>query len=264
MDVQTGPEEEKTKERAVDRIDPVGFDILYEKGPCLVVSKPGGVLTQAPPQIDSLEVRVKRYLKLQDAIEGVVYLGVPHRLDRPVSGAILFAKRVRAARLLSEQFQARIVRKKYWALVEGRVDPEQGVWSDYVRKTPGEARAEIVDHQIPGARLAVLSYHVLQCDDRRSWLEIELETGRMHQVRLQAASRSRPVLGDRQYGSSTPFGPQTEDERQRWIALHARSLTFQHPKTRYAVSVVAPLPAAWLAMGLHEISAAHGRGFAVE
>jgi 23S rRNA-/tRNA-specific pseudouridylate synthase len=77
----------------------------------------------------------------------------------------------------------------------------------------------------------------------------------MHQLRVQAASRSRPILGDRQYGSTVPFGPQTEDERERWIALHARSLTFRHPKTRRIVSVVAPLPEAWRGLGLDESDA---------
>jgi RluA family pseudouridine synthase len=233
----------------------MGFDILYEDAPCLVVAKPGGVLTQAPPNIDSLEVRVKRRLQVRDQIQGEVYLGVPHRLDRPVSGAILFAKRARAARRLSRQFEGRTVRKEYRALVEGRVDPPQGEWTDYVRKVPGEARAEIVDREVPGARIAILHYRVLQSDEGRSWLEIESETGRMHQLRVQAASRSRPILGDRQYGSTVPFGPQTEDERERWIALHARSLTFRHPKTRRIVSVVAPLPEAWRGLGLDESDA---------
>ena len=116
----------------------------------------------------------------------------------------------------------------------------------------GRSRAEIVDRQSPDARIAILHYQILECDGRVSWLEIELETGRMHQVRLQAASRSRPILGDLQYGSRTPFGPQTDDERLRWIALHARSLSFRHPKTRRAISVAAPLPAAWRAAGLCE------------
>ena len=84
---------------------PNGFDILYEEGPCLVVAKPGGVLTQAPPGIDSLEVRIKRFLKVRDSKPGNVYLGVPHRLDRPVSGVMVFAKHVRAARRIAEQFQ---------------------------------------------------------------------------------------------------------------------------------------------------------------
>ena len=101
-------------------IRPEGFDILYEEGPCLVVVKPGGVATQAPPGIDSLEVRVKEFLRVRDSKAGNVYLGVPHRLDRPVSGVMVLARHVRAARRLSDQFEARTVRKTYWAVVEGR------------------------------------------------------------------------------------------------------------------------------------------------
>src|SRR3989339_1503073 len=119
-----------------------GFDILYEQGPCLAVCKPPGLLTQAPPGIDSLEVRVKAFLKDRDARPGKVYLGVPHRLDRPASGAIVFAKHSRAARRLAEQFEGRSVRKIYWACVEEEVRPADGTWQDYVRKEADEPRAE--------------------------------------------------------------------------------------------------------------------------
>src|SRR5438552_16225005 len=124
---------------------PTGFDILYEQGPCLVVNKPGGLLTQAPPEIDSLEVRVKRFLKARENKPGNVYLGVPHRLDRPVSGAMVLALHVRAARRLSEQFEERRIRKTYWALTEGSIEPAEGTWTDYLRKINGEPRTVVVD-----------------------------------------------------------------------------------------------------------------------
>lgn len=230
------------------------FEILLEDGPVLVVSKPGGLLTQAPPGIDSLEARIKRFLKERDEKPGKVYLGVPHRLDRPASGAMVFAKHSRAARRLAEQFEGRLVQKSYWALVEGHVKDKQGTWSDSIRKVPDVARAEIVPETHPEGRRAVLHFRVLKRfevalhDDRPhpvTWLEIELETGRMHQVRVQAAARGHPVLGDEQYGSTMPFGPQEEDRRRRWIALHARTLAFRHPMTRKSVQVTAPLPQPW-------------------
>jgi RluA family pseudouridine synthase len=224
---------------------PEEFEILYELGPCLVVAKPGGLLTQAPPGIDSLEQRIKRFLKTRDQKLGRVYLGVPHRLDRPVSGAMVFAKHARAARRISEQFESRTVQKKYWAVVEGVVRPEQGTWTDFIRKIPDEARAEIVDRAHPEGRIAVLHYRILAFLRGASWLEIELETGRMHQVRVQAASRAHPVIGDAQYGSATSFGPQTVDPRDRWIALHSRSLRFRHPMTKEIVFQTAPLPQPW-------------------
>jgi len=234
------------------RPTPQGFAILYERGPCLVVAKPGGVLTQAPPGIDSLEVRIKRYLKARDHKPGKVYLGIPHRLDRPVSGAMVFARHVRAARRLAEQFERRTVEKTYWAVVEGRVCPDRGTWTDWIRKIPDVAQAEIVPHGHPEGRLAVLHYRVLAHLAGASWLEITLETGRMHQVRVQAGWRGHPVLGDAQYGSTRPFGPRAEDPRDRWIALHGRSLRFHHPMTGEVVFQVAPLPEPWDAFELSD------------
>lgn len=227
-----------------------GFDILYEQGPCLAVHKPGGLLTQAPPGIDSLEKRVKAFIKVRDEKPGKVYLGVPHRLDRPVSGAMVLARHVRAARRLSEQFQGRLVRKLYWAFVGGCPDPRQGTWIDYLRKVPDEARAEVVDSDHAGGRKAVLHYRVIARTDRGSCLAIELETGRTHQIRLQAASRGHPVLGDAQYGSNDVFGPTCEDARDHWIALHARRLGFRHPMSREPVCVTASLPSWWDAIQL--------------
>lgn len=222
-----------------------GFELLYEKGPCLVVAKPGGVLTQAPPGIDSLEVRVKRFLDARDAKTGRAYLSVAHRLDRPVSGAVIFSRKALAAKRMAKQFEARTIHKKYWAVVAGRVAPMAGAWSDYLRKIPDVAKAELVAPEHPEARLARLRYRVLAAIGGASLLEIELETGRMHQIRLQAAAREHPVWGDELYGTDRLFGPPSEDPRARWIALHAIRLEFQHPMTREVVCQVAPLPEAW-------------------
>jgi 23S rRNA pseudouridine1911/1915/1917 synthase len=221
-----------------------GFDILYEHGPCLVVCKPPGVLTQAPPGIDSLEVRIKRFLQARDGVREA-YLGVPHRLDRPASGALVVGKDLRTTRKLGEQFEKRKVHKVYWACVAGCVSPQSGTWEDFMIKVSGEPRGEIVGQGHPQSRRAVLHYRVLRAATWGTWLEIELETGRTHQVRVQAASRGHPVLGDIQYGSTARFGPQHEDERERAIALHARSLTFRDPATRETVTVTAPIADYW-------------------
>lgn len=230
-----------------------GFSILYDEGPCLAVAKPTGLLTQAPPGIDSLERRVKEFLKGARPLERV-YLGVPHRLDRPVSGVIVLAKHARAARRLAEQFEGRLVRKVYWACVEGAIDPPQGTWEDFVRKVPDVAQAEVVPEGHPDGRPARLHYRVQAIAPWGTWLEIELDTGRMHQVRLQAASRGHPVLGDALYGSQVPFGAQHEDWRLRAIALHARSLSFRHPTTDAPVKLEAPLPQPWADLGLAEFA----------
>jgi 23S rRNA pseudouridine1911/1915/1917 synthase len=214
-----------------------------------MVNKPGGVLTQAPPGIDCMEVRIKRFLKQRDEKPGNVYLGTPHRLDRPVSGVMVFAKHVRAARRISEQFEGRTVEKTYWAIVEGNVEQDSGTWTDYVRKVPDEARSEIVAEDHDEGKVAILHFRVLDRFPFGTCLEIELETGRTHQIRVQAGSRKHPILGDQLYRASKPFGPQANDDRLRWIALHARSLKIRHPMTREVVCQTAPLPEAWRELG---------------
>src|SRR3990172_10695762 len=119
----------------------LGFSVLYESHACLVVSKPPGLSTQAPPGIDSLEVRIKRFLRHRDNEPGDLYLGVPHRLDRPASGAMVFAKTRRATRKLAQQFQRRLVRKVYWACVAGQVAPAAGTWRGHPPHVPRGARA---------------------------------------------------------------------------------------------------------------------------
>ena len=226
------------------------LEVLYDSGPCLVVNKPPGLLTQAPAGIDSLEVRVKEFHRQREQKEGNIYLGVPHRLDRPVSGAIAFARHVRAAQRLSAQFENRTVTKMYWALVEGVVEPDEGTWTDYLHKRHGMAQAIVVAPDDPRGKLAVMRFRVLARNEIGTWLEIELETGRTHQIRVQAASRAHPVLGDVQYGATGPFGEQFADERLRAIALHARQLGFNHPMTGEAVDITAPLPSAWRTLEL--------------
>src|SRR5262245_29151314 len=245
------------------------LEILYDNGPCLVVNKPPGILTQAPAGIDSLEVQVKDFYRQREAKEGNIYLGLPHRLDRPVSGAIVFARHVRAAQRLSTQFEDRTVTKVYWAVVEGDVQPDEGTWTDYLHKRHGMAQSIVVPEGDLRGKLAVMRYRVMgrfriadpswvgfdnvTSEDRPgkdgpamcAWLEVELGTGRTHQIRVQAASRGHAVLGDAQYGSMIPFGEQFADERLRSIALHARQLGFNHPMSGEPVNVTAPTPVAW-------------------
>jgi 23S rRNA pseudouridine1911/1915/1917 synthase len=220
--------------------------VLYEDNHCLAVAKPAPLLTQGvPPGIPTLEAMAKAYLKERYAKPGNVYLGIPHRLDRPVSGVVLFARSTKAARRLAEQFQKHQVRKVYWAAVEGDVQPAEGRWEDWLRKLPEEARTERVAAATPGARHAVLRYRRLRGGPDWTLLEIEPETGRMHQIRVQAAGRGWPILGDVLYGARRPFGPPAELPRDRVIALHARSLTFLHPIRYEPITVTAPLPATW-------------------
>lgn len=221
------------------------FHILYELGPTLVVDKQPGILTQAPLGVDSMEARVKDFMNRRDNRTGKRYLGVPHRLDRPASGVLVFAKHARAARKFSDQFEERSVEKIYWALAGGEVPEDAGTWVDYMRKIPGRAEAEIVSPIKPDAREAVLRFRVLKRLEGATWLEIRLETGRTHQIRLQCASRGFPLLGDALYGSTVAFGEPFEDERERAIALHAREITFVDPTTKEKTTLRAPLFAPW-------------------
>jgi 23S rRNA pseudouridine1911/1915/1917 synthase len=221
------------------------LEILYDDGPVLVINKPAGVLTQAPAGIDSLEVRVKEFYRQREGKEGNIYLGLPHRLDRPVSGAIVFARHVRAAERISTQFENRTVVKVYWAFVEGQLEADEGTWTDHLHKRHGMAQSIVVPADDPRGKLSIMHWSVPARTDAGTWLEIQLETGRTHQIRVQTASRGHAVVGDTQYGATQPFGEQFEDERLRAIALHARQLGFNHPMTREPVDVIAPLPAAW-------------------
>lgn len=174
-----------------------------------------------------------------------VYLGVPHRLDRPVSGCMIFAKTRLAARRLAEQFQKRRVRKIYWALVEGCIAELSGKWIDYVRKITDEPRGEVVKQDQPDAQRAELHYECLASNIDFSWLQIELLTGRMHQIRLQASTRGHPLKGDLLYGARTTFGAVYEDPRFNAIALHARKLELVHPVTEKPLVIVAPVDDVW-------------------
>src|SRR5262249_34718811 len=150
----------------------------------------------------------------------------------------------------AEQFQNRQVRKIYWACVEGEVEPAEGVWEDWLLKVSEAARTERVTEATPGARRAVLRFRRLQRGPEGTLLEVRPETGRMHQIRVQAAARGWPVRGDVLYGARLAFGPPAELPRDRIIALHARSLTFLHPIRYEPITLVAPLPETWHALNL--------------
>ena len=222
-----------------------GFEILLEDEQMIALSKQAGLATQAPVIYDSLEARLRRYLALPGQPTEEVYLGIPHRLDRPVTGVILFAKTRRAARQLSKQFERRQIKKTYWACVERVVEPLKGTWNDYLYKVHGHPQTMVVEATHASGQEAILHYQTRGFHSAGAWLEIELETGRTHQIRVQASSRGHAILGDSFYGSRILFGEQTEDERLRQIALHARSISFVHPTTHEPLTLEAPLSLAW-------------------
>jgi 23S rRNA pseudouridine1911/1915/1917 synthase len=241
--------------------------VLYESAGVIAVLKPAGLPTQAPAGIESVESWLRRRLH-GDAGSG--YLGVPHRLDRAVSGVLLLASTPRAARKLSRQFERRQVEKTYAAIVActagaathvaalDQATAETGgdvEWRDVVEKVPDEPRARLADRPGPAAREAVTTVRIAGRPPTpagglpRLFLELAPLTGRMHQLRLQAALRGMPVVGDELYGGGHEAvgGPPAAaaDPRSRPIALHAWRIGFADPDTGLPVSVEAPLPADW-------------------
>ncbi len=221
------------------------FEVIFEDHHLLVVNKPAALLTQAPAHIPSLEALVKSYIKQKYQKPAGVYLGVPHRLDRPVSGVICFTKNSKASRRVHEQFEKRTVKKVYWALVEGELSTQTGLWEDWIKKIPENARVVKVDEVEEGAKQAVLNFQVLNHEAGTSLIELQPVTGRMHQLRAQCAWRGHPILGDGDYGSVQQFGPPAQHERDRVIALHARGLEIDHPFSQNRMRFRAELPVYW-------------------
>jgi 23S rRNA pseudouridine1911/1915/1917 synthase len=226
------------------------IDVLFEDHHLVAVNKPAPLLTQAPEGVPSLEAMVKAYIKDKYAKPAGVYLGIPHRLDRPVSGVVVFARNTKAAQRVHAQFQQHAVKKTYWAAVEGEVAPEAGTWEDWVRKIPAEARVVKAEPGEQYAKLATLDYRVVRRLPGGTLIELSPKTGRMHQLRVQAAWRGHPVYGDVMYGGTRAFGPAWENPRDKVIALHARRLELDHPFTGERLTFEAPLPAYWAEAGV--------------
>ena len=200
----------------------------------------------------SLITDARQYIKRRYHKPGNVYLGVVSRLDALASGVVLFARTSKAAARLTDQFRAREVTKIYWAVTSGTISPPSGTCIDWMVKSEAQQRMLIVDRGQVGAQEARLSYRTLSKLPHGSLLEIELETGRKHQIRLQLAERGFPILGDRKYGSQVPFC------LGKAIALHARRLVIRHPVRRGELGFVAPLPAAWQTLGVENLSRDEG------
>ncbi len=218
--------------------------MLREAGGVVAIAKPPGLATQAPPGLPSVEAWLRARLSPG------AYVGVPHRLDRAVSGVLLMAVTPRAARTLSRQFERRQVRKAYLALVGGGRQPtavgESREWRDSIAKVPDEPRARIAIAADEGAREAVTHARLaLALADGTLLMELEPLTGRMHQLRVQTAARGTPIVGDALYGSSLPFGAEAADPRLRRIALHAWRIEYDDPDSGGRVRVEAPLPSWW-------------------
>jgi len=230
---------------------PVPFEVICEDGPLLAVNKASGVITQGAPQgVQSLVELVKNYLKVKYDKPGAVYLGVPHRLDRPVSGVVAFSRNSKCAARLAEQFAQRQVKKTYMAVLERPPAEPEATLEDWIYRIPDHSMVEISTSANPDAKRAQLSYRTLATHKGKALVEIDLGTGRMHQIRIQFASRGSPVVGDEQYGARSAFpGFSSADRLTAPIALHARRLTLLHPVRYDEVEITAPIPDSWRKLG---------------
>ena len=211
-------------------------DILYEDNHLLVVNKKAGQLVQADTSGDlALEDEIKAFIKVRDNKPGNVFLGVVHRIDRPVSGVILFAKSKKALVRMNEMMKKRELEKHYWAITENRPAELEALLVHQLMRDGKTNKSFVVATPRGDSKEARLRYKVLNISDRYTLLDVELMTGRHHQIRCQLSKIGCPIRGDLKYGAkrSMPDGS---------ISLHSRSLTFTHPVRNESMTIVAPVP----------------------
>lgn len=214
-----------------------GWPVFHEDNHLLVMYKPSGLLIQGDRTNDaSLLDLARRWIRARYQKPGNVFLALVHRLDRPVAGVIVLARTSKAAGRMGQQFRTGRVEKQYAAVVEGVVPEASSALVDYLERRGPTSR--IVAASTPKSQEARLSFRILDTGNKRSFLEIDLETGRHHQIRAQLAGMGHPVLGDLRYGAAGPM-----DRKQ--LALFARKLAFTHPTRKIRMEFVCPLPAGW-------------------
>jgi len=229
------------------------LDVICEDGPVLAVNKQSGMISQGAPAgtLGLIDV-VKDYIREKYNKPGNVYLGITHRLDRPVSGVMLFSRNSKCAARLSDQFAKRTVKKVYLAALEKPPEQPEGDLRDWLYRVPDHSQVRVVSERHKEAKLAHLTYRTLAVHRGRTLVEVTLGTGRMHQIRIQFGSRGCPIIGDIQYGSTRSIGGFTTANRDEpTIALHAHSLTIQHPVRKTPMTITASLPMKWQRLGLN-------------
>jgi len=213
------------------------MQILYEDNHIIIVNKAIGEIVQGDKTGDKpLSEIVADYLKEKYAKPGAAFVGVPHRLDRPTSGVVVFAKTSKALERLNDMFRHGDVEKTYWALVGIRPEKESAELTHWMVRNEKQNKSYAYDHERPGSKQAVLDYRLLVSLTNYNLLEVELKTGRHHQIRCQLAKIGCPIKGDLKYGAprSNPDGS---------ICLHARRVHFIHPVSHVDIDVTAPVPA---------------------
>ncbi len=212
------------------------MQVIYEDNHIIIVNKESGEIVQGDKTGDQpLSETVKQYIKTTHNKPGNVFLGVVHRLDRPVSGVVVFAKTSKALARLNDMFREGQVHKTYWAIVQGKPRSEADTLTGWITRNEKQNKSYIHPREVRGSKQAVLKYRLLACTDRYSLLEVQLLTGRHHQIRCQLSAMGCPIKGDLKYGAkrSNPDGS---------ISLHARRVEFIHPVSKLPIVAEATIP----------------------
>lgn len=210
--------------------------VLYEDNHLIIVYKEAGEIVQGDKTGDKpLSETVKEYIKAKYNKPGNVFLGVVHRLDRPVAGLVLFAKTSKALSRLNKMFRDGDIHKTYWALVKNDPPQQEGEINNWLTRNEKQNKSYAHDHEVPGSKRAVLRYRVLARSEHYNLLEVTLLTGRHHQIRCQLAAMGCPIKGDLKYGAqrSNPEGS---------ISLLSHKMEFEHPVSHKTIIVTSPLP----------------------
>lgn len=209
--------------------------ILFEDSYIIAINKLPGEIVQGDKTGDEpLCDTLKAFIAQRDSKPGNVFMGVVHRLDRPVSGVVLFAKRTKSLERLNEMLRNSEIEKTYWALIGKRITPPQGRLENYLVRDERNNKSFVVNSQIDGAKSAILNYRTLRATDRYFLVEVELITGRHHQIRAQLSHAGCPIKGDLKYGA-----PRSNKDGS--ISLHSRSARFIHPVSKKFLHIEAPV-----------------------
>lgn len=212
------------------------MNVLYEDNHIIIVNKSAGEIVQGDKTGDRpLSETVKDYIKEKYHKPGNVFLGVPHRLDRPVAGIVVFARTSKALSRLNDMFRNGEVHKTYWALTHEQPPQPEGTLTGWLTRNERQNKSYCHDHEVPGSKKAVLQYRVIGHSDHYHLIEVRLLTGRHHQIRCQLAHMGCPIRGDLKYGAR-------RSNADGSISLLAREVEFTHPVTKKLIHVTAPLP----------------------
>ena len=212
------------------------LQVLFEDNHIVIVNKRAGDITQGDKTGDKpLSDVVKEYIKEKYNKPGLVFLGVVHRLDRPTSGIIIFARTSKALERLNKMLREKTIQKTYWAVVKQQPKKEKDTLTNFLKKNPKNNKSTAYIKEIDGSKKAILHYKTIKKLDNYSLLEVDLETGRHHQIRCQLANIGSPIKGDLKYG----FNRSNKDGS---IHLHARKIHFTHPVSKEIIQITAPAP----------------------